>query len=99
MAMATFVLLLEYVRSMEEIDALIPAHIAFLEKHYASGVFLLSGRQEPRTGGVILARASSRDAIEAIAMDDPFAIAGAARYRVIEFLPTRAAQSLSFLTA
>lgn len=97
--MASFVLLLNYVRPLVEVDAQISAHRTFLETQYAAGNFLLSGRLEPRTGGVIMAQAISRAAIEAITQQDPFYISGVAQYTVIEFVPTMSADSLSFLVA
>ena len=30
------------------------AHVAFLNKHYASGRFVVSGRKVPREGGIII---------------------------------------------
>ena len=97
--MASFILLLDYVRPLLEVDAQIAAHRAFLESQYAAGIFLLSGRQEPRIGGVIMAQATSLAAIEAITQQDPFYISGVAQYTVIEFVPTMSADSLSFLVA
>jgi uncharacterized protein YciI len=58
-----FVVTLTYVKPLAEIDALIPAHIAWLERQYAAGHFLASGRRVPRVGGVILAQGVSRDAL------------------------------------
>jgi len=43
-----------YVKPLEVIDALLPAHRKFLEANYQAGLFLLSGPREPRSGGVIL---------------------------------------------
>ena len=48
------------------------ANVAFLKKYYASGNFLISGRQIPRTRGIIVAVAASREQIEAIIAEDPF---------------------------
>ena len=67
-----FVVTLTYVKPLAEIDALIPAHIAWLERQYAAGHFLASGRRVPRVGGVILAQGVSRDALEAMLAEDPF---------------------------
>ena len=53
-----FVVTLTYVKPLAETDALIPAHIAWLERQYAAGHFLASGRRVPRVGGVILSRRS-----------------------------------------
>ncbi|WP_169164327.1 YciI family protein [Cellulomonas taurus] len=95
--MNCFVLDLSYLADVREIDALMPAHRAFLAPHYADGTFLLSGRKEPRTGGLILAR-GARDRIEAIVAQDPFTVAGVAAYTVTEFVPTTAGDELAFLT-
>jgi uncharacterized protein YciI len=82
-----FVLVLTYVRPLEEVDRLVAGHKAYLERNYAAGRFIVSGRREPRTGGVILARAASAAEIEAVIAEDPFTSEGVARYDVIEFLP------------
>lgn len=92
-----FLILLNYIKPLEEIDCLIPAHRLFLERHYASGHFLLSGRKEPRTGGVIFARAMERAELEAVLAHDPFSVAKAADYAIVAFAPTMAAEQLAFL--
>jgi len=58
---------------------------AMLNAGYRDGHFVVSGRQIPRTGGVILARGDDRDAIEALAAEDPFVRGGVARVQVIQF--------------
>lgn len=80
-----FVLLLSYVKPLEEVDALMRAHMAWLDEHYDAGRFVVSGRQVPRTGGVILARGDDRDEIERIAASDPFVTGGVATCAVIQF--------------
>ena len=92
-----FVVVLTYKKSLDVIDALLEEHIRFLEAHHAGGVFLASGRREPRTGGVILAQAKSRQALETILADDPFYREGAADYEVIEFIPGKVAPQLAGL--
>lgn len=92
-----FLVMVNYSKPLEVIDALLPDHVRFLEVHYAAGVFLASGRQVPRTGGVILARSDSREDLEAILAQDPFAVHQAAQYQVMEFSPTMAAPELAFL--
>ncbi|MBV8491151.1 MAG: YciI family protein [Candidatus Eremiobacteraeota bacterium] len=84
-----FILLNRYLKSLDEVDRVLPEHRSFQDKMYASGVFIVSGRFEPRTGGATLAIAPSRDAIEAILRDDPFVREGITEYEVIEFTPTR----------
>ena len=66
-----FVLLLTYVKPLAEVDALMREHVAWLDEHYASGRFVVSGRRIPRTGGVIVARGDDRAEMEALA--DPAA--------------------------
>jgi hypothetical protein len=51
-----FVVVLRYLVSLEKIDSSMKQHMAYLNKHYDNGDFLVSGRQVPRTGGIILAR-------------------------------------------
>ncbi len=45
-----FVVMIRYVRPLDEIDGLMREHVRFLEECYRAGVFLASGRQVPRTG-------------------------------------------------
>jgi len=92
-----FVITLHYQKSLEEVDAQLNAHVAFLKEQYAQGTFLASGRQNPRTGGVILAVAPTRSDIEAIIQRDPFYIHGIAQYAIIEFTPSMTAPELAFL--
>ena len=93
-----FVLDLAYTADITEIDRLMTAHRDFLAEHYAAGSFLVSGRKEPRTGGVILAR-GSRSEVEAIVAQDPFTVAGVVRYDITEFVPTTTGPELAGLLA
>ncbi|UOR04457.1 YciI family protein [Hymenobacter aerilatus] len=86
-----FLLSLTYLVPFEEIEPLMAPHMTWVDTHYQNGTFLLSGRKVPRTGGILLARAASREAIEAIVAADPFTQADAVRYDIIEFTPTRVA--------
>jgi uncharacterized protein YciI len=90
-----FIITLTYLKSAEEIDAQLAAHREFLREQYANGVFLMSGRMVPRTGGVIVAVADSRADIEAVIELDPFNEAGLASYQITEFVPTMTADFLS----
>jgi uncharacterized protein YciI len=89
-----FILELNYTAPLSRVDALLPAHIRWLNRHYVRGVFLASGRKQPRDGGIIIAVAPSRAAIEQLTLTDPLVIAGACRYRVVEFLPTKTSADL-----
>ena len=84
-----FLFNLTYEKPLEEIERLLPAHIAFLDEFYAKGTFLCSGRKVPRTGGVILCDCESPEEAEEIRNRDPFYREGAARYEIVEFIPTK----------
>jgi uncharacterized protein YciI len=57
----------------------------------------LSGRKNPRTGGVILSTLSNREQLDMILTEDPFLRENIAKYEVIEILPTKASQEFEFL--
>jgi uncharacterized protein YciI len=59
-----FAVSISYTVELSEVDPHIEAHIAYLEKYYAAGNFIASGRKVPRTSGVILAQAESKTALE-----------------------------------
>jgi uncharacterized protein YciI len=80
-----FVIELIYKVPLAKIDAHMKAHVTFLNKYYAAGHFLVSGRKIPRDGGIILAVGKSKEQIETIIREDPFHARGLADFRVIEF--------------
>ena len=80
-----FVIVLTYVKPLPEVDRHMRAHVKFLDEQYAARTFIASGRQVPRTGGIILARAASKEALVAIMERDPFYAHGVATFEVIQF--------------
>ncbi|QID19662.1 GTP cyclohydrolase [Nitrogeniibacter mangrovi] len=86
-----YLIMLTYRRPLAEVDAQLAAHRAFLERHYDAGHFLMSGPREPRTGGIILARAASAAAVAEWVSEDPFKQAGVADYEVVGWRPGMAA--------
>ena len=70
------------------------AHVAFLNKYYASGHFLVSGRKIPRDGGIILAAGKTRQQMQAIVEEDPFVARGLADFRIIEFRASQRANDI-----
>ncbi|CAM5524179.1 YciI family protein [Streptomyces fimicarius] len=90
-----FVLELTYTAPVERVDALMREHIAWLDEQYAAGVFIASGRKNPRDGGVILAVGDDRAAIEKIAAADPFAEHQVCAYRITEFIATKTSPELA----
>ena len=91
-----YIISLHYIRPLADIEAHLPAHIAYLERYYAAGVFLLSGRKEPRDGIIIL-RAPDRASVERIISEDPFHQQQLAEYTITQFLPSKTATALESL--
>jgi uncharacterized protein YciI len=89
-----FVIELIYTAPLDEIDAHLAAHVRVLQTHYASGLFLVSGRKIPRDGGVILAVGESKAQIDAIVRTDPFVARGLADFRIIEFRASQKAKDI-----
>ncbi|MFF3246631.1 YciI family protein [Streptomyces sp. NPDC002870] len=90
-----FVLELTYTAPVERVDELLEAHVAWLDALYEEGVFIASGRKNPRDGGVILAVGDDRARIEKIAAADPFTVGGVCEYRITEFIATKTAPELA----
>ena len=89
-----FVIELIYKADLGQIDAAMKAHVAFLDKHYAAGTFVMSGRKIPRDGGIIIAAGHDRARIDATMRDDPFVAAGLAEVRIIEFRASQRADDI-----
>lgn len=80
-----FIINLNYIAPLEKIDARMKEHMVFLNACYREGLFIVSGRKVPRTGGIILAQGTSKEAVEALMRKDPFVAHGLANFDVIEF--------------
>ena len=92
-----FIINLTYKTKLEKIDQLLNKHIEFLNEQYEQGVFLASGRKNPRTGGIILAKAERKSELEKIIEKDPFKANGLADYQITEFIPSKTCDELQFL--
>ena len=84
-----FIIDLNYIVPLEQLDAHMTDHVKFLRKYYKQNVFLASGRKVPRTGGIILALAKSKEEIEQIIREDPFHIHNLAKFSITEFLTSQ----------
>lgn len=80
-----FIIDLNYIVPLEELDAHMGTHVKYLKKYYRKNVFLASGRKVPRTGGIILALAESEDAVQKIIAEDPFYKLDLAEFTITEF--------------
>lgn len=89
-----YVVVLTYIKPLEEVDSQIPAHVEWLKKGYSDGVFLASGKRIPRNGGVILAKCDSIESLEERLSQDPFQKLNIATAEIIPFEASMKAQLL-----
>ena len=84
-----FLISLTYTKPLIEIDKYLSAHSEFLDKKYAAGILIFSGRKVPRTGGLFLTTLTNREAVDEMIHEDPFHEHRLANYEIIEFTPTK----------
>jgi len=94
-----FVITLNYLVELDKIDEALEAHREWVDGQYEAGVFLASGAQEPRVGGIILAAGLPRLELEARLALDPFKQKGLAEHTIVEFIPRKVAPGLEALQA
>ncbi|KPF65659.1 hypothetical protein IP79_00290 [Porphyrobacter sp. AAP60] len=82
-----FIASLTYTVPIDRIDAVLADHLAWLKAGHDAGHFLAWGPREPRDGGLIFVKASSRDEAEALLMSDPFMQHQLADLTIIEWTP------------
>lgn len=87
--MLHFVVEISYRVPLARIEETVPAHRAHLQTGYEQGLLLASGPQVPRSGGILLARAPSREVLEEFIARDPYRVQDLADYRLIEFQPVK----------
>jgi uncharacterized protein YciI len=92
-----FVVSLNYIAPLDQIDANMGDHMKFLRKYYKLNAFLASGRKVPRTGGIILVLAKSKEEVEKIINEDPFVINKLAEYSIVEFITSQVHPALKEL--
>ena len=94
-----FIINLTYTKSIETIEKELANHSKFLDKYYSLGLLICSGRKQPRTGGMIISRSTSREEVEKMISEDPFYKNQLAEYELIELIPTKYASGFEpFLT-
>ena len=84
-----YIVSLNYIKEVSEVEKYLEEHVKFLEKYYEMEKFICSGRKNPRTGGVILLNVESLAEVEKIILEDPFNINEIAEYEITEFFPTK----------
>jgi len=92
-----YIVSVNYVKPLDEVDRYLPGHVQFLDEYYAKGVFIASGRKVPRTGGIIMAKGVGRAELEDILAQDPFKANGVAVYEITEFAASKASSEFASL--
>ena len=92
-----FIIDLNYVAPLEELDKHMFDHVQYLKKYYEGNLFLASGRKVPRTGGIILCIAKSEKEVNKIISEDPFYKLKLAEFKVTEFLASQSHPALETL--
>ncbi|MBM9501338.1 GTP cyclohydrolase [Leptospira sp. 201903071] len=94
--MKQFIVILRYLTPIEIVDQHVIEHRAFLSKGYEQKILLASGPQEPRSGGILIARAETRKDLEAFCQQDPFYTNGVAEYQILEWNPVKYQKEFEF---
>ncbi len=87
--MPHYIVEITYRVSLARIEETVAAHRAHLQTGYDQGLLLASGPQVPRSGGILIARAPTREALESFIARDPYRVQDLADYRLIEFQPVK----------
>lgn len=82
-----FIASLTYTVPIEQVDAVLAEHLAWLKAGHDAGHFLAWGPREPRDGGLIFVKAASRAEAEALLMSDPFMRHQLADLAIIQWTP------------
>lgn len=92
-----FVANLTYLIAMEDpsIEQHLQGHRDFLDKYIKKGIFLAAGPQDPRNGGIILARHVTHEQFEKILQQDPFYIHNIVTFQITAFIPTRQSEDFA----
>ncbi|MFK8102133.1 MAG: YciI family protein [Saprospiraceae bacterium] len=92
-----FIVNLTYKVSLDQVDQHLAAHVAYLDRQYAAGNFLASGRKNPRNGGIILTKLTNKETLLGLLAQDPFEQHDLADYEILEFIPSKTCEEMAFL--
>jgi len=82
-----FVVLMNYTKPLPDVDRVREDHVKHLEAWAAKGLVRAWARRDPPAGGVLVATAPDRAALEAVLAEDPYVKAGVARPEIVAFHP------------
>ena len=82
-----FVISTTYTKSLEEVGKFRQEHFDFIQKNIDAEKFIAGGRQNPPTGGLILAYNATKAELEEILKDDPYYKNNLIETVITEFTP------------
>lgn len=92
--------ILRYRKPLDEVLKVVDQHRAYLQALKESGLLLVSGPLDPRSGGALLLRVpdeSVHASLDRIREDDPFTKTGMAQYELMPWSPTIGIEGLDKL--
>jgi uncharacterized protein YciI len=81
--MGMFIIELTFAVSLTKVHANAAAHIRFLRRQYARGIFLIARRPRPGDREIILAVAPGREQLQSLMREDPLCELGLADVRIV----------------
>lgn len=87
--MKHFLVDITYLVDLEKISEILPKHREFLQTGYNQNLLLMSGPKNPKTGGIVIARAENIEVIKSFFNNDPYNIEKYASYEFLEFDPVK----------
>jgi uncharacterized protein YciI len=89
-----FFLNVSYIKPEEMVTPHREGHVAWVQKYFDEGTFLMSGPKKSKLGGVILAKSIDKNLLKKIIDEDPYVAADVAEYQIIDFTSRLAASDL-----
>jgi uncharacterized protein YciI len=87
--MKYFIVEIKYKVPFDKLSGIIEAHRSFLDTGYKNKMLLCSGPQNPKTGGIVVARANNEEEIREYFDNDPYHTQKVAEHNFIEFTPVK----------
>lgn len=92
-----FIVLLEFSENKANAGSHMQEHIAWVQRGFDDGIFLLAGSLKPDLGGAILADNTSLSDLQTRVNDDPFVTHNIVNVTIHEIAPAKTDARLSFL--
>lgn len=92
-----FIVTLRFAANKARAPEFMDGHNAWIRRGFDDGVFLLAGGLKPSAGGLVVAHNTSRAALDARVLADPFVAEGVVSPDIIEVVPGRTDDRLAFL--